>query len=53
MKGYIICTGTELLLGKTLNTNSQYICDEFAYENLYESATSRAIADWLVGINLS
>ena len=30
MKGYIICTGTELLLGKTLNTNSQYICDEFA-----------------------
>lgn len=30
MKGYIICTGTELLLGKTLNTNSQYIGEEFA-----------------------
>lgn len=29
MKGYIICTGTELLLGKILNTNSRYICDEF------------------------
>lgn len=30
MKGYIICTGTELLLGKTLNTNSRYISEEFA-----------------------
>lgn len=30
MKGYMIFTGTELLLGKTLNTNSQFLTSIFA-----------------------
>lgn len=30
MKGYMIFTGTELLLGKTLNTNSQFLTNIFA-----------------------
>lgn len=30
MECQIICTGTELLLGETLNTNSQYLCRQFA-----------------------
>ncbi|AMP20084.1 hypothetical protein AZF37_01840 [endosymbiont 'TC1' of Trimyema compressum] len=30
MECQIICTGTELLLGETLNTNSQYLGRQFA-----------------------
>lgn len=30
MKGYLIFTGTELLLGKTLNSNSQYLGERLA-----------------------